>query len=125
MSNKLKKLFNTIINKDNEEEKDYDEDYKLIENMEDLIIGSYIKYKIASKILYSGFLIMYKKSMIRDQNMIILKTKNNNIEIPFYKYKVYQKDFKNIKKKSIFENKEMRNKYLRNISVYLNKNNNN
>lgn len=137
MSFKLKKLFNNIINDNNSDNSDNEnnndnEDYKLINNMDDLIKGSHIRFKIASKTMYSGFFIMCKKSLIRDYNMIVIRMSNiqNEItkkeyrilEVPFYKYKVYQKDLQNIKKKSVFKNKEIRNQYLNNLSKYLNKN---
>ena len=140
MSHKLKKLFNSIINNnsdnsDSDNSKNDNDDYKLIINMDDLIKGSHIRFKISSKTIYSGFFIMHKKSLIRDYNMIVVRmsniqneitTKNDykTLEVPFYKYKVYQKDLQNIKKKSVFKNKEIRNQYLNNLSKYLNKNEN-
>ena len=137
MSHKLKKLFNSIINdninnnSDSENNNNNNDDYKLILNMDDLIKGSHIRFKISSKTIYSGFFIMCKKSLIRDYNMIVVKMSNiennittkkdyNTLEIPFYKYKVYQKDLQNIKKKSVFKNKEIRNQYLNNLSKYIN-----
>ena len=124
MSNKLKKLFNSIINNDNENNDiNQDEEYKLITDIDDLIKGSHIRIKIASKILYTGFYVMSKKSLIRDQNTIIIKTDRYYKEISFYKNKVYQRDLRNIKKKSVFENKEMRDNYLKNIKRYIKKDN--
>jgi len=124
MSNKLKKLFNTIINNDNENnEINHDDEYILIIDIDELIKGSHIRIKIASKILYTGFYVMSKKSLIRDQNTIIIKTDRYYKEIPFYKHKVYQRDLRNIKKKSVFENNEIRDDYLKNISRYIKKNN--
>ena len=121
MTHNLKKLFDSIIDINNEENNDNDNDYKLINNMDDLIKGSHIRFKISSKTRYSGFFVMYKKSLVRDYNMVIIKINKDKIEIPFYKYKVYQKDLHNMKKKSVFASKDIREKYLNNLSKYLNR----
>jgi len=117
----MSKLFINIANnliKNNDELYNYN----LINIIDKLIIGSHIKYCIASKIRCGGFLLLIKKSIIRDNNILILKTNNGILELPFYNYKIYQKT-KN-KSKSIFESKEIRDKYLNNVSKYLNNSNN-
>lgn len=121
MSKKLKKLFSSIINIDNDNNNN-DDEYNLITNIDDLIKGSHLRFKISSKILFSGFYISNQKSLVRDYNIIIVKIDGKIKEIPFYKHKIYQRDIRYIKKKSAFDNKQIRDKYLKNVSVYLNKN---
>jgi hypothetical protein len=122
MSLKLKKLFNSIINNETSNT-NHDDEYILITNMEDLIKGAHIRIKIASKVLCTGFFIMSKPSLIRDNNMIIIKTDKLYKEIPFYKNKVYQRDLNKYKNQSIFDNKQIRDNYLNNIKKYLNNKN--
>ncbi len=116
----MSKLFNNIAN---HLIKNDDElyNYHLIDSIDKLIIGSHIKYSIASKIRSGGFLLSIKKSIIKDYNLLVLKNSNGIFDLPFYKFNIYQKPKK--KTKSIFESKEIRDKYLNNVSKYLNKNN--
>lgn len=96
-----------------------------------LIIGSYIKYKFFNKIKSGGFLVMIKSSPIKklkDLNKLVLKLNNYYYELSFNKYIFYQKLKNENINKSIFSSKEERNEIIKKgkerLNIILSQNNN-
>jgi hypothetical protein len=96
------------INK-NDDMSNYEELSSDENGLNKLKIGSYIKYKYYNKYKSGGFLVMIKKSPlknVKELNILVLKNGYHYIELPFFKYTFYQKINNN--RKSIFNSKEER-----------------
>jgi len=125
----MKKILIKSINSNNNKDDldDYIEVSNDYEGLEKLIIGAHIKYKFYSKIKSGGFLVMIKKSpiySIKELNILVLKNKNLYLELPFFKYKFYQKS-NIISKQSIFNSPNDRLSVINNGKNILNKLKNN